>query len=34
MTYDDSEFISFGHLTNDVPVIVMTGFDKVFLCPG
>lgn len=34
MTFEDSEFFSLGHLTNSVPVIVMTGFDKNFVAPG
>ena len=34
MTYKEYDFISFGHLSKIVPVIVMTGFDKSYLCPG
>jgi len=34
MSYKEHDFISFGHLSKVVPVIVMTGFDKAYLCPG
>jgi len=34
MTYKEYDFISFGHLSKIVPVIVMTGFDKSYLCTG
>ena len=34
MSFDDSQFYPLGHLTESVPVITMTGFDKNFNCPG
>lgn len=33
-SFSDFEFVSFGHLTTDVPVIVVGGMEKTFLVPG
>ena len=33
MAYEQN-FHSLGHLTTQVPVIVMTGFDKTYASPG
>lgn len=33
-SFSDQEFISFGHATTDVPVIVIGGMEKTFLVPG
>ena len=34
MVFKDTNFISIGHLTEEVPVITMCGLDKIFLAGG
>lgn len=34
MVYPNVEFVSIGHLTEEVPVITMCGLDKIFLAGG
>jgi tyrosine aminotransferase len=34
MTYPKENFYSLGHLTDDVPVVTMSGMEKIYLTPG